>query len=150
MKKFIIFVLSIFLLLPVGVNAEKAYTKITGNEKILPGANIVYTIVMNAKNDIDPQRTSITIKTTTASSGDETFEPDEVDFGIDFVQEDSLFVEEEKPTTTKAKANKILSDIKGIINGNEGIIMWASLALNLLLLVICFVNIKRKRVDYDF
>lgn len=211
MKKFIIFVLSIFLLLPVGVNAEKAYTKITGNEKILPGANIVYTvildrqltkydaeitydrsllnlvsvnevkldtvdkkfevekgnpiklsvssepsayivytIVMNAKNDIDPQRTSITIKTTTASNGDETFEPDEVDFGIDFVQEDSLFVEEEKPTTTKAKANKILSDIKGIINGNEGIIMWSSLALNLLLIVICFVNIKRKRVDYDF
>ena len=43
-----------------------------------------------------------------------------------------------------------LSDIKGIINGNEGIIMWSSLALNLLLLVICFVNIKRKRVDYDF
>ena len=105
---------------------------------------------MNAKNDIDPQRTSITIKTTAASSGDETFEPDEVDFGIDFVQEDSLFVEEEKPTIAKAKANKILSDIKGIINGNEGIIMWSSLALNLLLLVICFVNIKRKRVDYDF
>ena len=113
-------------------------------------AYIVYTIVMNAKNDINPQRTSITIKTTTASNGDETFEPDEVDFGIDFVQEDSLFVEDEKPTTTKAKANKILSDIKGIINGNEGIIMWSSLALNLLLLVICFVNIKRKRVDYDF
>ena len=27
MKKFIIFVLSIFLLLPVGVNAEKEYSK---------------------------------------------------------------------------------------------------------------------------
>ena len=47
MKKFIIFVLSIFLLLPVGVNAEKAYTKITGNEKILPGANIVYTVILD-------------------------------------------------------------------------------------------------------
>lgn len=213
MKKFIIFVITMFLLLPIGVNAntEKVYTKISGNEKILPGANIVYTVILdrkltkydaqitydrallnlvsvneikldtvdkkfevekgnpikltvssdssayviytivfNAKNNIEPQRTSISIKTLSAVNGSDSFDANEVDFGIDFVQKDSLFLEDDELITTKSKSSKLLSDIKGIIDGNENIIMFSSLALNLLLIIVCFINIKRKRVDYDF
>lgn len=45
MKKVVLILL--LLLLPFKVEADKLYTKISGNKEVIPGANIVYTVVVD-------------------------------------------------------------------------------------------------------
>ena len=47
MKKFLLILIAVLLLVPINVSADKLYTKISGNEEILPGANIVYTVILD-------------------------------------------------------------------------------------------------------
>lgn len=209
MKKLFVFAITIFMLLPMSVNAEKVYTKITGNEKIRPGENIVYTIILdrnltkyeaeitydrnvlnlvsieevkidtaersfnveksnpikvsvdsssptliiytvvfNAKNNINVQKTEINVKILTAINGNESFNSDTAYFNMNFIEEDSLFVEEDN--TDKDYITKILNDVKNILKDYGNFIMYISLLLNVILIIVLITNIRRKRVDYDF
>ena len=47
MKKFVLIFVTLLLLIPLNVNADKLYTKVSGNEEVIPGANIVYTVVVD-------------------------------------------------------------------------------------------------------
>lgn len=47
MKKVVLIFVTLLLLIPFNVNADKLYTKISGNKEVVPGANIVYTVVVD-------------------------------------------------------------------------------------------------------
>jgi len=212
MKKFMFFIVVLALFFPLGVNADTLYTKITGNQKIRPGANIVYTVIIdhkltsyeailnydrsvlnlvsidelnidtslkkfvvdrgdsvkinvdsdsdtlvaytitfNAKHLIKVENTEINIETIKAKSSNEEFQAKESYFKIDFVEEDTLFVDdEEKNVNDEGIFSDLLNDVKSILKNYANPITYGSIALNIILVVVLISTVRRKRVDYDF
>ena len=51
MKKIVFSILIVFLLIPININALSLGTKIIGSEKVRPGTNIVYTVILDYELD---------------------------------------------------------------------------------------------------
>lgn len=213
MKKFIVLIVFLLVIVPSNVYAEKASTKIIGNEKALPGSNVVYTVIVdqpltkynaeisydrtllnlvsveeinintttktfdvdkqnpikisinsdnsaniiykltfNVKNSAKISDTNIELKTTMAVNNEDEFVTSDELLSLSIVEKDDLFVKDEDQSYDKSenKALALLNNVKVIIKNYGSPIMYASLALNLILLIALISNIRRKRVDYDF
>ena len=117
---------------------------------------IVYTLIFNVKNDIELKDTKLNIKTTNAktlvdkksielSARDVTFEikvssNEETNIDEEIVDNDKK-IDDLKKTALK---------IKDFFNDYRDIIMYSSLALNLILIIVLIISLKRKKMDYDF
>ncbi len=209
MKKLVFCLLIVFLFIPTNIKALSLGTKIIGSEKVRPGANIVYTVVLdyeldkysaeitydrnvlnlvdvkeinintttvdfnfeksnpikinvkgkkpvkivymlefNVKNYVKVEETEISIKTLEAKSDDEDLTATEDYIKLEVVKESNVV--KENTSDNQSEINRIMNDIKNILNNYGNPITYVSIGLNILLIFLLIFNVRRKKVDYDF
>lgn len=209
MKKLVFCILIVFLLVPIEIKALSLGTKIIGNEKVKPGTNVVYTVILdyelddysaeitydrnvlnlvdvkeinintttvdfnyeknnpikidikskapvkivymlefNVKNFVSEESTEVSIKTLKAKSDDEELTASEDYIKANIVKES--IVQEDDSNDEVNEIKSVMNDVKNILNNYGNPITYVSLGLNLILIIILFFNIRRKKVDYDF
>ena len=209
MKKLVFCILIVFLLVPIEIKALSLGTKIIGNEKVKPGTNVVYTVILdyelddysaeitydrnvlnlvdvkeinintttvdfnyeknnpikidikskapvkivymlefNVKNFVSDESTEVSIKTLKAKSDDEELTASEDYIKANIVKES--IVQEDDSNDEVNEIKSVMNDVKNILNNYGNPITYVSLGLNLILIIILFFNIRRKKVDYDF
>lgn len=118
------------------------------NSKSVEPANIIYTITFNVKKYFKSDSTEISINTKLAKNSSDVYDTVETVKKINVVEEENIL--EEADDEKQSELSKTLISISKVLKQYDNQITIVSIGLNMVLLILLIISIRRKKVDYDF